>query len=109
MGEYLSHQIKLDKTDQNGVSYREHLKQVEKNTGDRPDDLDGPPFPNNVSHIWSLFIELSGTRPVGFSGPLPITYTEIKSYCDLSGIEIRPYEVSAIKYLDNIFIKESAK
>ena len=40
-----------------------------------------------VKWIWEVFVSLDGSRGVGMSGPLPITTTDILSYCDLVGIK----------------------
>ena len=101
----MEHQVELNKTDQNGISFRDHYMQVERQTGKRPIELEGPEFPRKMSHIWSVFSALSSTRPMGFSGPLPITYTDIKNYCDLYGIELEPRDLDAIKRLDNTFLR----
>jgi hypothetical protein len=103
--EYLIHQTELSKTDQNGIAIRDHYKQVERQTGKRPKELDGPEFPRKASHLWSAFLDLSNTRQQGMSGPLPISYLEIKTYCELYGIELDPVDVDAIKRLDNAFLR----
>lgn len=97
----------LDKEDQSGKTYRQQLKTVERQTGKRPSDLDGPEFPSAMSHIWSAFLDLSQTRGQGFSGPLAITYQEIRCYCDLTGIDMTPYEVKLVKRLDVIYLRKS--
>ena len=104
MEEFAEHQFKLNRPDQNGTTEREHLEQVERQTGRRPIALDGPDFPALVSHIWSAFIILSNSRTAGFSGPNPITYEQIKAWKELTETIIAPWEIEAIKRLDRVYM-----
>jgi len=56
--------------------------------------------------VWNWFAELNSTRPVGMAVGA-ITYTEIKSYFDLLGIDVTPQEVQIIKMLDRVSLKHS--
>jgi len=77
----------------------EHLQGIYQQTGEVPDGLNGPEIPMMASHVWQWFSDLHHSR----SGP--ITYMEIDSYSRLSGIEIRQWELSAIKKLDILYFK----
>jgi hypothetical protein len=91
--------------DKEGVAEREHLKQVEKQTGKTPLALISPEFPVELDYLWSYFLELSSTRPQGYSGPLPITYQEIQAWSELTGNKITPLDVEVIKRLDRIYTR----
>jgi hypothetical protein len=97
----------LDKPDQSGTTYRQHLQTVERQTGKRPSDLDGPEFPYAMSHLWSAFLDLSATRQSGMNGPMAITYNEIQCYCNLTGIDLTPLDVKIIKRLDAVYLRKS--
>ncbi|WP_435532479.1 phage tail assembly chaperone [Pseudorhizobium tarimense] len=58
-----------------------------------------PEEPEFGLHIWGWFIELHNTRQSGFSAN-PITYSEIESFCRLSGAIISPWELSVIRSID---------
>jgi len=103
--EYAEHEFKLSKTDKDGVSARDHLEQIERQTGKRPKELDGPQFPTVISYIWSAFCSLSGTRSAGFSGPNPLSYTEIKAWMELTQTYLNPEEVKAVVKLDNMYLR----
>ena len=103
--EFAEHSFKLSKTDQEGVTEREHLQEVERQTGKTPQALIGPQFPTLVSHIWSAFAALSSARTNGFSGPNPLSYTEIKSWVELTNASVSARDVEAIKSLDIVFIR----
>jgi hypothetical protein len=81
------------------------LEVVERQYGHRPRELDGPEFPDLLEHVWTAFISLSNGRSVGFSGPNPISYMDIKSWCDLTGTPLEPIDVDIIKRLDRIFLE----
>lgn len=61
-------------------------------------------LPESCFHIWFWFNELNNTRSEGFSGTLPITYSEIKSYFDLMKIEPTDQEISLIKRFDVVYL-----
>lgn len=92
--------------DKQGITKREHLLQVEKSTKRKPKDLENPhEFPRLLSHVWSFFCELQSARTAGFSGANPLSYSEIESWCRLSGNSLTPYDVAVIKQLDNTYMK----
>ena len=105
MEEFGEWNFKLSKADQNGVTEREHLEQVERQTGKTPEPLIGPDFPQELSYIWSVFLHLSNARSVGFSGPNPLSYQEIKAWMEVTDNNLEPWEVEAIKRLDNVYMK----
>jgi hypothetical protein len=90
---------------EDGLSEREHLLEVERQTGQTPLPLIGPEFPEEMLHVWSAFLSLSGTRSAGFSGPLPITYSEIRSWMEVTGNYLSPWEVDAVKKLDAVYLR----
>jgi hypothetical protein len=103
--EYGAWDFKLSKPDKDGVSEREHLEQVEKQIGITPIALEAPPFPLDMEYVWSAFLSLNEGRGAGFSGPLPISYQEIKSWMELTGNILTPFEIDAVKRLDRVYIK----
>ena len=103
--EFAEHSFKLSKTDQDGVTEREHLQEVERQTGKTPQALIGPQFPTLVSHIWSAFVSLSKARSVGFSGPNPISYQDIKAWLELTNQTLSSRDVESIIKLDAIFLR----
>jgi len=81
------------------------LQQVQRQTGKTPKELESPPFPTLVSHIWSAFIALSSARTNGYNGPNPLTYTDIKAWAELTNSYVSSRDVEAIKLLDTVFIR----
>jgi len=74
---------------------------VEKQLGRTPVQLIGPEFPELLSHLWEVFVNLSNSR----SDKIPLSYTEIKSYVDLMGENLLPRDIEVIKRLDQIWLK----
>ena len=105
MCEWAEHQFKLNKPDKDGITERQHLEQVERQTGRRLEALEPPTaFPMLLSHVWSAFIALSNTRTSGFSGPNPITYEQIKAWKELTDTPMDPWEIQAVIRLDGVYM-----
>lgn len=86
------------------ISRLEALKQVEKTLKRTPDALkDAPKPPPELVDLWGFFVALKN------SSDGPISYTEIQAYAELTGNDLAPWEVEAIKMLDQVFIREQAK
>ncbi len=58
-----------------------------------------------ISHVWSAFIALNRSRTVGFSGPNPIGYEQIKAWKELTGTPLDAREVEAVMSLDTIYMR----
>jgi hypothetical protein len=54
-----------------------------------------------VSHLWRWFLDLSQARQSGMNGPGPITYAEIAAYATMMKEIITPWEVAAIRRVDD--------
>lgn len=58
-----------------------------------------------MAYVWSAFISLHSARGQGFSGPLPISYTEIAAWQQLTESQLSAWEVGVIKKLDSIYVR----
>lgn len=61
----------------------------------------GPEFPELLSHLWEVFVDLSNSR----SEKVPLSYSEIKDYTDLMCVKLSPKDTEVIKRLDNIWLR----
>ncbi len=86
-----------------GVSLRAHLEQLEAQTGETPEGLDGPELPEALAHVWLWFTELSNARQSGFSGVQPISFQDIDAWKRLTGAQPSPDEVALLRQLDDLF------
>jgi hypothetical protein len=101
--DYAEHEFSLSIADQSGVPKREHLLQVEKQTGITPKDLEGPSFPLGVSHIWIAFLDLNRGRSNGMSVN-PLSYQEIKAWMDITHTPLNARDIDAVKRLDTSYL-----
>lgn len=84
-----------------GSTVRQNLESVARQTGHRPDGLDGPELPPAGFQIWEWFLELSTTRPVGF-GLSPISYSDIHAFFAMTGERPARWQLNAIRRLDRV-------
>jgi len=75
-----------------------------RQTGIKPDVLNGPEFPDLCAHIWRDFLNLNKSRRMGFSGPDPITFQDVFAWQAVTGNILHPWEVSAIMAIDEAFM-----
>lgn len=104
MVSFAEHQFKLIKPQKDGT-LKEHLEQVERQTGKRPKELDGPEFPSLMSHIWTAFLDLNNARGMGAHTANPLSYSEIASYVSLMATPLTPRDIEAIKALDSKYLE----
>lgn len=79
--------------------------QVERQTGVKPKELVGPPFPQLLAHLWSAFSSLNAGRTLGRNGPEPLTYNTIHSWVSLMGVPLSPRDVEVLQRLDRIYLR----
>jgi len=92
-----------------GTTRRAHLESVERQTGRRPAELNGPDLPTDGSHIWAWFLELSAGRGSNGFGPNPISWPDLLAWTALTGTLTRPVEIDAIMALDRVWLSAQAE
>lgn len=60
----------------------------------------GPELPEVLAYLWVWFLELDQTRQVTMAGLAALTYTDIKSWAELTGRKPQPHEVDALMKMD---------
>jgi hypothetical protein len=103
---YARHVFRLSKPGEDGVSLREKLEHIEETTGIRDESLNLPPFPSAVQHLWEWFQELQTARTGNGMGMNPITFSEIHAWMQLTARLVHPWEVRALKELDQAYLAE---
>lgn len=58
-------------------------------------------LPADLIYLWRFFCELSGVEL--------ITFSEIRAYCETTNTILQPWEVKALKLLDNLRRTEAAR
>ena len=78
--------------------------------GRLPDELaNAPPMPAEMAHVWRWFCELHASRTHGQFGAFPIGYGEIAAWAALTGVSPKPYEVTALRAIDDAFLTPDKK
>lgn len=70
--------------------------------------LEGPGLPAAVQHIWGWFREISLGRQPGSFGPAGLTYLDIQAWSQMTRRVLLPCEVSAILYVDRVWLSVQA-
>lgn len=55
--------------------------------------------------LWEWFGELDRARHGNGFGALPITFTEIRAWAELSGVELAEWEVRALRAMDDVALE----
>jgi hypothetical protein len=92
--------------DKDGVSERVRLEQIQEQLGETLEELIPPPFPEPLTGYWESFLELHSARGSGESGPAPLSFSEIKAWVDLTCKVLSTRELSCIRTLDRLYLRE---
>ena len=77
------------------------LQQVYKQTGRKPAKLEQRKgLDSELSSIWSIYLAIKTSYNV------KITLLELKSYADMIGITLTPFEIESIMMIDRIHTRE---
>ncbi|PKN71192.1 MAG: hypothetical protein CVU54_01865 [Deltaproteobacteria bacterium HGW-Deltaproteobacteria-12] len=60
-------------------------------------------------YLWHWFCDLSNGRQYGEFGPMPLSFSEIRAWANLTKIEPEAWEVDVIKQLDRAYLAEAMK
>jgi len=74
-----------------------------------PEQLEPVDIPYAIKYIWGFFCELSNSRGYSEAGAMPLTYTEIKAWSELTKSDPTAWEIDVIKAIDRAFLTESNK
>lgn len=85
----------------------DHLAVVARARGRKLDD-NGPPLPREMRYLWRTFLSLHRARGSNGWGANPIAWSEIDAFCRLTGTALDPWEVDAVRAVDEAFIESSA-
>ena len=73
---------------------------MEKQTGQRPGDLDGVDPPESLFYLWGWFCQLHGQRGSNGFGPNGISFSELDAWGRLTATALTPFEVDTLIALD---------
>lgn len=61
--------------------------------------LEGPPLPDMLAHVWQWFLALHRARSEARCG---IAWTEIAAWCQLAQVRPTPFELQCLMALDAV-------
>jgi len=74
-----------------------------------PKQLEPVEMPDCLHYLWGWFCELSGGRGYAEFGALPLTYSEIQAWSQLTKSEPTAWEIEALKRIDRAYLTETNK
>ena len=84
--------MKLEYPQRNGTTLREHLEQVERQTGHRDPLLDSVQVPEGGEWIWTIYWRLRKEQS--------LSYQDIDAFCRVTGEQLATWEVEALFAMD---------
>lgn len=80
----------------------DHYAAVSKATGRK---LDEPKLPAALIYLWNHFMQLHRGRTYNGFGANPISWSEFHAYCQVTRTALSPWEVEAIRMLDEVYLE----
>lgn len=90
-------------------SAREQLARLARPTDDIDHELRPLEVPPGFEWLYGTFWSVNSGRGEGINGPLPLSFTELKAYCELMNETLTPWEVETLKSMDRAFLDEVTK
>lgn len=92
---------------EDGVPLIDHLRSVERQTGETPKMLlDGPKCPDECADLWLIFGELHACRGSNGFGPMRISYGDLDAYQRVTGTSLARWELEAIRLADRAYLTD---
>lgn len=106
---FARHQFELSKPQEDGTPLLVHLQLASEKSGKlHPMLANGPTLPKGAKQLWDEFLQLHGSRGSSGWGPQRITFVDIDAWQRVNGVTFEPWEISAIRKLDDIWLSEFA-
>lgn len=103
---FAEHEFSLSERQADGSTLRATLQSGWRQRLERnprfppPDGLFGPPCPDALRYLWDWYGDISRGRQIG-EHPAKLSSQEIKAWCDLEGVRLKPWELKAVRRLDD--------
>lgn len=72
---------------------------------DKDAEIYYPPLPAELSYLVEYLRRLDFIEP-GMAGPVRLSFTEIRSWAVLCGIQLKPWEVDMLRQMSTEFVSE---
>jgi hypothetical protein len=101
--EYARHEAMLNQPDKDGIPARKHYEILaERGRRDAIETLAGKECPVDLQYLYDWSIALVGRSGATTGSLLPLSYSELKSFSEMTGWKPDPQEVEALMLLDSI-------
>jgi hypothetical protein len=101
--EYARHEAQLNQPDKDGIPARTHYEEhARRGRADAIEMLAGKECPVDLMYLYDWSVALVGRSGMTMGGLLPLSYSELKSFSDMTGWKPDPEEVEALMILDSI-------
>lgn len=67
-------------------------------------ELETPPFPIEISHVWSAWTRLRNRKAGGFAGPAPLEWPDIDAFCRRAQPGLTSVDIELIEELDDVYL-----
>ena len=71
-------------------------------------ELDTPPFPLEILHIWAAWTRIRNRKASGLSGPEPLGWGDIDAFVRLTGHHLSPPDIELIEIIDDAYLASFA-
>jgi len=88
--------------DKQGNTKYDLLTKFSQKTGKTHPDLIFPDLDEMAMYLWEWFMELQRGRQYGMSGALPLSYSDMKAWAELTGKQPQHWEIDVLKQIDII-------
>ena len=102
---FAAHQFELWQFQEDGESLRVHLESIERQTGKRPAQLDGPECPAGFEYLYEYFVDLCGERGAGMIGIEPLRCCDIDAWMRLTHRDLGFFEIEVDERLADFFLQ----
>lgn len=71
-------------------------------------ELETPPFPIEVAHLWKAWSRLRRRKPSGADGVPPLEWPDFDAYSRLAGQHLTPVDIELIETIDDAYLASFA-
>lgn len=71
-------------------------------------ELEAPPFPLEITHIWVAWTRIRNRKAAGLAGPEPIDWLDLDAFVRLSRQHLGPPDIELIEIIDDAYLASFA-
>ena len=105
---YIGNEIALSARQKDGATLREHLKSLERQSGNTPEQLREIPCEESAKYLWWYFLSMNARRGTNGFSANPITNAEVLAWSARKGIKLEPFENDILDSIETLFMTLTA-